>query len=93
MSPGDPGDDEGDDPMSEQAWPIQMQTTAPRTIGVDADASTRWVRRASVVVSILAAAMLLASVPAMSGAPSSGAKPSPMPAPAPSIVTTDIGQR
>jgi hypothetical protein len=79
--------------MSEQVWPVQVMSTAPRTMGADVDAGARWVRRASVVVSILAAGLLLASVPAMSGAPSSGAKPSPMPAPAPTLVSTDIGQR
>jgi hypothetical protein len=79
--------------MSEQVWPIQMMSTAPRTIRVDARAATRWVRPASIVVSILAAAMLFSSIPAMSGAPASGARPSPMPAPAPSLVSTDFGQR
>ena len=81
--------------MSEQVWPVQPVSTAPRTMGVDVDREPRpcgsagprsscpsWPRR-----------LLLASVPSMSGAPSSGAMPGLMPAPAPSIVSTDIGQR
>ncbi len=79
--------------MSEQVWPIQTLSTAPRTIRAEAVDRSRWIRPASVVVSILAAAVLFASIPAMSGAPSSGAMPGRLSAPAPSIVSTDIGQR
>jgi hypothetical protein len=47
---------------------------------------TGWTRHATVASAVLAAALLLASIPAMSHVAVVGGKPGPMPAPAPSNV-------
>jgi hypothetical protein len=47
-----------------------------------------WGQVASVAATVLAAAMLVASIPAMAGVPTSGLAPAPMPAPAPAAITS-----